>query len=249
MRRTTHSPIHFALLSSALIWPSCYSLPHVDPGNRVIADFEEDGGDAGLDPTWNVFEPWFCRGITIPAQSRADAGPDSGSERGADAGPPANPDGGAPVTCGVELGGYSGHALNAPFDLVTLDDNRAPGVEVGTSTKSGTIDVTGFRQLLFTAQLGPTSSAALPAGTKLRVYLDCGTESVFTDFPLNMFGASWTPLSLRLDALLSVPDLSQNQTQICLVNVDHIRFTVLFGSAAAGTEIAGRFQLDDVYLK
>jgi hypothetical protein len=65
-----------------------------------------------------------------------------------------------------------------------------------------------------------------------------------------MFGPSWTPLPpVRFDALLSMPDLSQNQTQNCLVNVDHIRFVVLFGSPAAGTEIAGRLQLDNIDLK
>ncbi len=259
MRPVGIATIRLAQVVALLIVSSCYSLPKVEV-IRVIDDFAEDEGLT--QPTWNVFGPWTC-GLHVDQSQPSEGGQDAGQDGGAGG----DVDAGQAVTCtlGTETDDMDPpippstvtQALVASFDLmtpssvevVTRTKSGAPGASADAIVPSMMVNLTGFKQLLFTAQLGSTSSADLPAGTKLRVYLDCGSENLFTEFPLNMFGASWTPLSVRLDALLSVQNLSQNQTQICLATVDSIAFVVVPGAAPAGTKVSGTLLLDDIRLQ
>jgi hypothetical protein len=244
---TPAGAIRLATFLGVVTLPACFSLPHIDPGNRVIADFAEE--DAGLSPTWSVFGPWTCRAYVDPSPP-TDGGQDGGSRSG-------DIDAGQAVTCDPQLGpgsadpsvptGGAQH-LVASFNIITAD--QPLDVDVATRTRSGSVNLTAFSQFLFDAKLGSTTpgAASLPPGTELKVELRCsGTNPyeplVNQNFTISPEASSWKPITLPLNSFMG-----PSQRQSCLAAVDGIGFVVVPGSAQAGTQIAGMLQLDNVEL-
>jgi hypothetical protein len=236
-----------ATLLGVLTLPACFSLPHVDPGNRVIADFAEE--DAGLNPTWTLFGPWSCSAYVDPSPP-ADGGQDGGSRSG-------DIDAGQAVTCKPELAPGSADPstpssgaqhLVTSFNIVTAD--QPVDVDVSTRTRSGTVNLTGFSQFLFDAMLGSTTPGApsLPPGTEVKVELRCSSASPYAplvnqDFTISLEATTWKPITLPLSSFMGA-----SPRQSCLAAVDGIGFVVVPGSAQTGTQIAGKLRLDNIEL-
>jgi hypothetical protein len=244
MRRPPFSTVRLATLLAVVTSPACFSLPHVDPGNRVIADFAEQ--DAGLNPTWSRFDGWTCSAYVDPSPPR-DGGQDGGGFGSGDV------DAGQAFTCTPQLAPGSadpsapatGQHLVASFNITTTD--HPLDVDVATATKSGPVNLAGFSQFIFDAKLGPTSpgAASLPAGTELKVELRCSGISPYDplvdqDFTLLPGATSWKPITLPLSSFLGPPR--------CLAAVDGIGFVLVPGSAQAGTQIGGVLELDNIEL-
>lgn len=253
MPRPRLSSLPYAALLSMALVPACFSLPHVDPGNRVLDDFDQD---ADLMPTWSAFGAWVCAPFISPGRQAADGGQDGGASSD-DAGALASPDGGQPASCGVGPGDgttpANNHALVSTFDVVAPSGTDPFGVAITTMTiKPGAVvDLTGFTQILFDAQLYSTTLGRdmLPVGTVLEVELGCSTivKDTTLDQSANVRieAPGWppNPLTLSLDAFSS-PAMSPIRS--CLGTVDSISFKVLLGRATAGTPISGTLQLDNV---
>jgi hypothetical protein len=196
---------------------ACVDLAKVDPGPRFIDDFEDGGA-----PTWSRFSPWTCDEI-----SGAAVGKDAGARDGgvADAGQPA-PDAAVASTCKLSLerpGSDDQQALESVFTIEPLDGVHYPGTEIVSRTVGhGTVDVTGFTQLVFAAILESTPPApALPSGTQLFVALGCSalsSDPLATSQPVPYtLNAGWTELRLSLSTftLTNTP-----RSQACLALVD-----------------------------
>ena len=257
MRGANFSPIRLAPVLILLLGPACFSLPKVEV-IRVIDDFAEDGGLT--QPTWNVLGPWTC-GLHVD-QSQASEG---GQDAGQDGGFPGDSDGGQDVSCALALGtedppilpGTVTRALVATFDLTTPSN-----VEIAARTKSGpiggstdapasslTVNLTGFSQLLFNANLVPTppGTAPLPPGTELHVELHCSSTNdplVDQDVPLTPGASTWKAITLPFSDFTMVA-----QREACLATVESIAFVVVPGSDPAGTKVSGTLQLADIRLQ
>lgn len=236
------SPLFILLL---LTTGACIDLSKVDPGPRFIDNFE-DGGT----PTWNRFGPWTCDDFT------GAGGPDAGTDDagGADAGRP-GPDAAIASTCRLAIespGSDDKHALESIFTLDAPPNGtrQSPGSEIVTHTIDGTVDLTGFSQLVFSAILesAPLPSSPLPAGTKLRAGLGCSTfesdplASQYVDYTLN---AGWTEFRLSLSGF-NLNNTPHNQS--CLALVDSVQFAVLPG-LAGGASIGGTLHIDNISLQ
>jgi hypothetical protein len=246
--RCNLAPIPFVPLVLALAVPACFNPPTVDPGPRVIADFDEDGGlvDGAIEPTWSLFSPWTCSASRMSDQDNVNAGPDGGPRGEVDAGQPTGPDGGQPVSCTLGLGDPDMLGLWATFDAVAPGKGQKLVVEVTTQTMSRTVDFSAFQRLLFDARLDPTADP-FPMGTELRVELGCATTKYHVDWYVPLFPL-WNPFSPLLSAFQGTNPLMD---QSCLAHVDSIGFAVLF-SSPTGTSmipIAGTLRLDSIELK
>jgi hypothetical protein len=224
---------------------ACVDLTTVDPGTRFIDDFE-DGGT----PTWNRLGPWKCDNFT--GGGGQDAGADDAGV--SDAGR-ASADAAGASTCTLALetpGDTSNHALKSSFTLDNPpDDVRQFGSEIVTRTIDGTVDVTGFSQLVFSAILesAPPPSSPLPAsGAQFYAELGC---SMFQSDPLASqsvpytLGAGWTQFRLDL-AKFTLINTPHNQS--CLALVDSIHFAVQPGPAA-GASTGGTLHIDSISLQ
>ena len=258
VRGANFSPIRLAPLLALLLGPACFSLPKAEV-IRVIDDFAEDGGLA--QPTWNVFGPWTC-GLHLDRSQTSEGGQDAGQ----DGGVPGDSDGGEAVSCALALGTDQMdlvippstviHALVASFDLTTPSN-----VEVVTRTKSSaigdgvdaapmTVNLSGFSQLLFNANLVPTppGKAPLPFGTELHVELHCSSSPdplVDQDITALMGGGvSWKTITLPFSDFTVAA-----QREACLATVESIAFVVVPGSAPVGTKVSGTLQLDEIRLQ
>jgi hypothetical protein len=255
MRRLTFSPIRLATILTALTLPTCFSLPHLDPGNRVLDDFNED---AHLTPTWSAFSPWVCVPFINRRQEGSDAGQDGGLGGEFDAGQLANPDGGQPVSCSVGPGDgdkpANNQALVSTFDIVAPSGSDPFGVAITTTTTSGSVvDLTGFTQLLIDAELYSTTvgQAMLPSGTKLEVELGCSTNvrdtAIDQSVNITTEAVGWPQIpALPLEMFSSIP---ASPIQTCLATVDSISFKVQLGRATPGTPIGGTLELDNIAFK
>jgi hypothetical protein len=125
------------------------------------------------------------------------------------------------------------------------------GTEIVTRTIDGTVDVTGFSQLVFSAILESASPPASPlptSGAQFYAELGCST---FQSDPLASqsvpytLGAGWTQFRLDL-AKFTLVYTSRNQA--CLSLVDSIHFAVLPGTAA-GASTGGTLHLDSITLQ
>jgi hypothetical protein len=253
MRLPPFSPIRFATLLSIVTMPACFSLPHIDPGNRVLDDFDEDAGIT--QPTWSAFGGWKCEAFMGSSPGGPDAGQNGGPSGDVDAGQLANPDGGQPVSCGVGPGsGSNSQALVSSFDVVAPAGAAPFGVEITTTTKSGSVDLTNFTQFLMDAELYSTTmgQAMLPSGTNLEVDLGC-SKTTLKGTPINQTvnirteALGWSPVPALTLEMFS-PKLG-SLVRTCLAEVDRISFKVLLGPAAAGTQIAGTLKLDNIAFK
>jgi hypothetical protein len=236
-----------ALVLLTVILPACLDLQKVDPGGRVIDNFE----DGGL-PTWNRFAAWQCHTFV------RDAGQDA-AHGGQDGGQPADADGDPGGACQLNPetpGADDLRALRADFQLSDPPDQsrQFPGMEVVARTTSGTVDFTGFAGFVFHAYLdsAPASQSPLPTGTQFLVQLGCSTVK---DNPAASQmvgiavapGASWTTFPLMLDAfLLTATESTHNQG--CLRLVDSIHFTIHPG-LLDGASTAGTLHLDNISLQ
>jgi hypothetical protein len=204
----------FALFPIALAFAACFDLQKVDPGARVIDDFE----DGGLVPEWQRLKAWSCD---------TDGGPNGGQP---------DADGGQSMSCGVENGGDTDkYALRADFSLKTpLAGDQQPVAEVVTRTISGTVDVTGFKRLAFSACLetSPDLSLPLPSGTLFQVELGCSAIKSYPfasqTVPYLSFKVKYPdqPFQLPLDMFVATKGGSTLQSQTCLGQVDSIHFTI-----------------------
>jgi hypothetical protein len=258
LRAAPLTPIARALLLllSLALGLGCFNLPKVMPGNRILDDFDEvDGGleDAGLVPTWSAFTRWTCGSFVSGSQEGQDGGQDGGIGGDVDAGQLASPDGGPSVSCGVGPHGEgtpsSNQALVATFDVVAPTGSDLFGLVVTTTTSPGsTVDLTGFTELLFDAELYSTTvaEAMLPSGTRLEVELGCSTNrmemTIDQSVTITTEALHWPPIPpLPLEMFTSTPT--------CLAAVHSVSFKVLLGRAMAGTPIAGTLQLDNIAFK
>jgi hypothetical protein len=259
MRRPLLSSIRFTIFLSIAIVPACFSLPHVDPGNRVLDDFNED---ADLFPTWSAFGNWVCAPFISRAREGSDGGEDGGQDGGSsgdDAGQLATPDGGQPVRCDVGQGAgdnSADQAIVSTFDVLAPSGSDTFGVEVTTTTANpgSVVDLTGFTQILFDAELYSTTlkQGMLPVGTLLEVEFGCSRIAKNTNVDqianVRIEVPNWPPNPFTLSLnVFSSPSVSA--IQACLGAVDSISFKVLLGRAAAGTPIAGTLKLDNIAFK
>ncbi len=232
------------LIAIAPVVPACFDLQKVDPGPRVVADFENDGG---LTAAWNRFGQVKC-GTFMGSDQHL--GQDAGA-----AGTQADPDGS--VTCAPEEPGDGDNfALRFAFELnQPLGNNQPAGAAVVIrATPGSTVDVTAFQEIWFDAYLESAQQPPqLPTGTQLVVELGCSTNSgdplaSQADGDLKPGGNSWPmyPLRLPLDSSFRVSTTVHNQD--CLHRVDSIHFTILPG-LAGGTSTGGTFHLDNITLQ
>ena len=224
VRAAPRTSIAVTLLLALALGAGCFSLPKVNPGNRILDDFDED---AGINtPTWSAFTGWTCGPFVSHSQEEQDGGP--GGEF--DGGRLANPDAGQSVSCGAGPHGEgtapNNQALVATFDVVAPIGSDPFGVVVATTTNPGTVvDLTGFTQLLFDAELYSTTvgQAMLPSGTKLEVELGCSPNR--TEMAMDRIGEHHDrspPLAphsppgaavVCLDAGVANPDLPRHRLQ------------------------------------
>jgi hypothetical protein len=248
------TPIAVTLLLS--LGPGCFSLPKVNPGNRILDDFDEDAGINA--PTWNAFTGWTCGPFVSRSQEKPEGGQDGGLGGDGDGGPPARLDGGQSVSCGTGPHGEgtppNDQALVATFDVVAPTGSDLFGVVVTTTTTPGSVvDLTGFTQLLFDAELYSTTMGEdmLPSGTKLEVELGCSPNkmemTIDQSVSITTEALHWPPIPpLALQMFASTP---ASQIQTCLATVHSVSFKVLLGRALAGNPIAGTLQLDNIAFK
>jgi hypothetical protein len=224
--------------------PACFDLQQVDPGPRFIDDFE---GDGGL-PTWNRFGAWSCR--TFTGSGDPGAPPDAGAK--ADGGEPGEPDAGQCHLAVQMPGDGDKRALRTDFELTDPPDSirQFPAAEVVTRTTGGTVDVSGFAQLVFSAILesAPLPITPLPSGTRFVVELGCSTftgDPIATQTVALTLGADWTELRLKLsDFTLK----NMTRPQPCLALVDSIHFEVVPG-LADGMSTGGSLFIDNISLQ
>lgn len=239
------------LIPIAPVLAACFDLQKVDPGPRVIADFENvendggtDGGtDGGLRAAWSRFGPVKCNTFMGSDQH---LGQDAGA-----AGTEADPDGS--VTCTAEHPGDNDNgALQAAFEL-----NEPPGSSqqagaavVMRATPGITVDVTGFQQLWFSARLESSPPFQLPPATELDVELGCsnntGDPLAIQTVGIKLEAQSWPPIQFQppLDGFKS----RTSHPQDCLRQVDSIHFTI-HPNLAGGTSTGGTLHLDNITLQ
>lgn len=224
---------------------ACVDLAKVDPGPRFIDDFEDGGA-----PTWNRFSPWTCDEIN------GAVGKDAGARDGgvADAGRPAQ-DAATASTCKLSLeqpGSDDQQALESVFTIEPTDGVRDyPGTEIVSRTVGhGTVDVTGFTQLVFAAILeSAPPSPSLPSSTQFLVELGCSALSsnpMATSQPVPYtLNAGWTELRLSLSTF-TLNNTSRNQS--CLALLDSIHFVVMPGRSN-GAPVGGTLHIDNISLQ
>jgi len=232
-------------LGALVLASACNNLPHVDPGPRWIDLFNKlDASSALAAPSWTVFSPWTC-GTTFTGA------PDGGTDGGiADAGVEA----GQPRACLPGPGDTTHYpedpsgGLEAPFAF--SDSANDFGFAVSTHAPSGTVDFSGFRQLVFSASLTTPSTPALP-GAVFQVELDCtkdqGQKAITRQVTVTINAQRWQEPPFRLD-------LSQFQSALmssngsCLSQIDGIRFLVIPGMSDQ-PDVIGTLFLDNVSLQ
>jgi hypothetical protein len=224
---------------------ACVDLTKVDPGPRFIDDFENGGT-----PTWSRFGPWKCDNFT--GSGGQDAAADDAGV--ADAGRP-SADAAAASTCTLTLempGDSSKRALKSAFTLDNPpDDVRQFGTEIVTRTVNGTVDLTGFSQLVFSAILesaAPPDSPLPASGAQFLAELGCSTlqsDSLAFQAVDYTLGAGWTQFRLMLSGF-TLFYMSRNQS--CLALVDSIHFAVQPGTAA-GASTGGTLHIDSISLQ
>jgi hypothetical protein len=232
-----------------LIWitpivPACFDLQKVDPGPRVVADFDNFANDGGLRAAWNPFGPVKC-GTFMGSDQHL--GQDAG-----EAGTQADPDGS--VNCTAEQPGDNDKfALEAAFQL-----NEPPGgsqqagaAVVMRATPGINVDVTGFQQIWFSARFESASPFQLPTATELDVELGCSNNSgdPLASQPVDNIKLevqSWPmfQFQLSLDAFKS----RTARPQDCLRQVDSIHFTI-HPNLASGSSTGGTLHLDNITLQ
>jgi hypothetical protein len=245
------STLPFALAAALLAGAGCYNLPTVDPGPRWIDQFNRDPRNPGQlgTPSWAVFSPWTCGTSPLDqpdgGQPAVDAGPmDGGIDAGAGAACQAGPGDNADYHDDPS-------GLMAPFQFADSANNLEFAVST-TTVSGGTVDFTGFKQLVFSAKLksASPSSGTLPATTSFHVELDCTRNS--TD-P----AATQTINNLQIDNptwQVFRPELNQfivtltSGNQACLSIVDGIRFVVVPGDNDQPL-VSGTLSLDNVSLQ
>jgi hypothetical protein len=229
---------------------ACVDLTKVDPGPRFIDDFE-DGGT----PTWNRFGPWKCDNFTGGGGQGGGGQDASANDAGiADAGRP-SADAAVASTCTLSLetpGDNSQQALKSVFTLDNPpDDVRQFGTEIVTRTIDGTVDLTGFSQLVFSAILesaAPPRSPLPTPGTQFLAELGCstfGSDSLATQAVDYTLGAGWAQFRLSLSGF-HLNNTPHNQS--CLTLVDSIHFAVQPGPAA-GASTGGTLHIDSISLQ
>jgi hypothetical protein len=239
--RRNLSSIPFVPLVLALMLPACFTPPTVDPGPRVIADFNEGTGVDGS--TWSAFGAWEC---TATATIQADGGSDDITQ-------PSSPDGGPPTSCRLGPGDGDRGSLTASFALDAATGGQKLAVAVGTHTPTGApVNLTGFNKLFFSAWLqSSTSTIKLPLGTGLKVQLGCTTNmgdiSVDQSVIITPDAPDWSVVAPLLLTGFQGKNPLTSPVGACLAVVDSISFVVSFGSTP--DPIAGTLWLDNIELK
>jgi hypothetical protein len=242
-RRNPWPVLWLGLIPLAPILAACFDLQKVDPGQRVIADFENDGGDGGLTAAWNRFGPVNCGTFMGSDQNLGQAGT---------AGTQADPDGS--VTCTTERPGDGDNvALKAVFELnQPLGSNQPAGAAVVIrATPGSTVDLTAFQEIWFDAFLESAQQPLqLPSTTILEVELGCSTNisDRLASQSYGELGNSWPPNPLHLPLDNSFRVTLTPHSQNCLDRVDSIHFTILPG-LADGTSAGGTLHLDNITLQ
>jgi hypothetical protein len=234
------APVLLAAVLFAAVLPACIDLQKVDPGPRLVDDFES--GD--LIPRWNRFGTWTCG---VLASHQADASQDASQD---------DQDGGAAAgqaPCEVDTpGDLDMHALRYRFVLNEPPaGNQSLAAAVVTRTISGPVDVSGFKQFVFSAylesDLAASPSSALPSGTQFQVQLGCSTirndRAASQTIGVPFQASSWlpTPFTIRLDQFPA-------QSRACLAEVDSISFTILLPALPSGTSKDGTLHIDNISL-
>lgn len=230
----------FGPLVLALMLPACFTPPTVDPGPRVIADFNEGADVDGS--TWSAFGAWEC---TATATIQTDGGRDDITQ-------PSSPDGGAPASCMPGPGDDDRGSLTASFALDPATGGQKLAVTVGTHTpQEAPVNLTGFNKLFFSAWLESSTSTKLPLGTGLKVRLGCSTNmgdvSVDQSAIVTPDAPDWNAVAPLLLTGFQGKSPLTSPVGGCLAVVDSISFVVSFGSTP--DPIGGTLRLDNIELK
>ena len=218
--------------------PACFDVQHVDPGPFYIDSFEQ------AVPRAPNFGPGRCDTFMSPA---ADGGVSPDGDDGTD-------DAVQHVSCAVQQPvGDHPKALTAQFDLHDPFDmtKQTVGVVVSTDVTSssgdgsGTVDLSGFQRLVFSAIL-ESGTAPLPSGTQLIVEIGCrplllGVPVVSQAVANLNIDSDWAQFPLALDDFLP-------SGRACLLQANSLRFSVRPG-LMDGKSARGTLSIDDVYLR
>lgn len=206
------------------------------PNVLAIDDFE----DKNHTPAASSFADWQCY-LYNTAESRAGAPPRKGSLR-----------------CSVGKHGFnSNYAQAIVFDLLDAADGKPDHVGAGlrTITKAGTLDISGYRRLTFSAWLESLPERPLPKGTQLTVGIGCPSVSDgivpggYSILRHVNAGSGWATFGLDL-ADFAQPDWQSPpfDPKQCLTLVTGIFFHVQ-PPLDDGAGAAGRLGIDTVYFQ
>jgi hypothetical protein len=240
----TCAPLSVLLLLS--LGAACVDLTKVDPGPRFIDDFDDGGA-----PSWTRFSPWTCDDFV------GSGGPDAGAAADAGIADSGRSDEDAAVasSCHLSLESPGATDRQALKSVFTLDDpldgvRQTLGTEIVTHTISGTVDLTGFTQLVFSAILETAALpvSPLPGSTQFQAGLGCSTfqsDPLATQDVTYVLGAGWAQFRLSLSEF-HLNDTTHNQS--CLALVDSIHFIVK-ARLADGASTGGTLHIDNISLQ
>jgi hypothetical protein len=215
--------------------PPCECPPGL-PQTLNIDDFE-DKDDIPVTP---LLAQWQCYLYNTP-ESRAGDPPREGSLR-----------------CWIGQPGFnSNYGQVVALDLQDLPDGNSDYVGAGlrTITKAGTLDVSGYRRITFSAKLESSVERPLPKGTKLDVGLTCpavSEGSVPGGFSIRRqvaAGSDWATFAIDLADFSQPPGPSHTfDPKRCLTLLTGVTFQVQ-PTLADGAYAAAKLSVDTVYLQ
>jgi len=215
--------------SSSLLVVACFDVQQVaadstGPRELVIDDFE-DGDQLPTDPT---FSTWSCG--TYP-------------------GPPR-------ISCNASAPGFEGgHAQQARFEIRDPADGVVdhPGMVLQTSHSLGTLDLSSYEHILFSARL-ESDAPAVPGASRLYVRLRCdgigpsgAPEGYWIETSVQV-GTDWSSFTLPLTELVRpnyVPSFSRRD---CVAAVESLGFD-LHPDLPEGGSMVATLTIDEISLQ
>jgi hypothetical protein len=217
---------YLAALAASLALVACLDVEKVELHPSLVIDDFEDGDQI---PNNTKFIDWFC--FTFDPQEPQP-------------------------TCDVQSRGPdSNFALSLPYTLqVPPDTDASPhGVGVGTKPKVGTVDLTFYDNMHFSAKL-VSGTPAPREKRRFTVRLGCNTVQVVAGslavfWVENAFTptGNWSSYDLALSKFIQPNwQAPMDHPQDCPMLNDSIRFET---NAIAGDSEAATFMIDDVYFR
>jgi hypothetical protein len=215
----------------------CFDVKQVDPGSRNFPIDDFDDGDPL--PTTPLFRRWWC--VTFN--------------------PPVGEDPGQTVTCDLEDGNKSPHALFAAFTLHDPPSDNKPnyGGAGLLTTAEEPVDFRGYLNLAFSMKVEFNNLDSALGTAMVQAVLDCPTVPAEKEKQTGEYfqlvreipaTSAWTPFSLPL-VNFTQPDWQKNHFLMgpssCLGAIAGIHFEVA-AALQDGQSGNGVIHIDDVHL-